>query len=1032
MMTLKRTASGPGFEVGVWPALLLLIVALAEFGCARSLAQVASEASKGVLPVKPLARKTTVDFEREILPLLKANCLACHNKTTTKADLILETPATILKGGESGPAVVPGKSAESLLFKLATHEAKPRMPPKENKVSAVDFTPEQLGLIQLWIDQGAKGEVRGEIVLTWQPLPSSLKGIYAVAVSPDATFAACARGNRISVYDLGRQALGAKLSGEKAMALPEVPPKHPALVRERAVLVSTTQGTGRSRLPPQNLRGSERDLEQTLAANPHRDWVNALCFSPDGERLASAGYREVRIWSRLRPTLVREMKKVGEDAAMATVSAKGRFAAVCGAKGSVQVFDLASGKSIWRKGAHKGRVAALNFATGEDRLLTVGDDGLACLWETSSGRLISVVKLSGKVSSGALFGESAGAVFGFGSGAVQVWSLAKIPAGNPDVDFVAHTNSVTVVEVSADGSRLLTGGADGSVGLWELANGKLVQRFQHGTPLSAAVFGPDAKRVASAAEDGSLKVWELGKKEPVFEGRGYRELLIAQWTAERTARLATNTVAYSKGVVQSSTNELNGQLERHKKAVEAVAAAEKSDQEKRVALDKANGAKATAAAALEAFEKQSKSVAESLETVQKLVAAAVDGAKLAAEYKAYADKAQALVAEKRKPVTERSTEATKAADAAAAEQKKTGMASANAENERALAVTSVEKSRLALAVAEEVLRGSETGVTEATEAIAKAETAMKRAAKPVRSVAFAGDGKSLTTVDDAGTVQVWAMGAPRPIEAHQSSPGGARGAAVLEGGVKWVVVGADRSIRVWHRGLGWHLERVIAGTSTNGVFADRITALGFSPDGKFLATGGGQPSRGGEVKIWDVVRGTLHKDLTNVHSDVVFGLDFSPDGKLLATCSADRFAKVTDLSDGKILKTFEGHTDYVLSVRWRADGRGLATGGADGIVKVWDVATGDRKRNVDGATKEVTAVRFVGLADHTLSASGDAQLRVNNEKGEKLRSFDVGGDYLQSAEITTDGDRVVTGGGQGVLRVFDGSGKSMATFGPDQ
>ena len=57
---------------------------------------------------------------------------------------------------------------------------------------------------------------------------------------------------------------------------------------------------------------------------------------------------------------------------------------------------------------------------------------------------------------------------------------------------------------------------------------------------------------------------------------------------------------------------------------------------------------------------------------------------------------------------------------------------------------------------------------------------------------------------------------------------------------------------------------------------------------------------------------------------------------------------------------------------------------------------------------------------------------MNNEKGEKLRSFDVGGDYLQSAEITTDGDRVVTGGGQGVLRVFDGSGKSMATFGPDQ
>src|SRR6478672_7308604 len=96
------------------------------------------------LPVATSNRKTPVDFESEILPFLKQSCLACHNQTKAKADLVLETPQTILKGGESGPAVVPGKPEESLLLNAATHRQKPFMPPADNKVNAPDLSPKQL------------------------------------------------------------------------------------------------------------------------------------------------------------------------------------------------------------------------------------------------------------------------------------------------------------------------------------------------------------------------------------------------------------------------------------------------------------------------------------------------------------------------------------------------------------------------------------------------------------------------------------------------------------------------------------------------------------------------------------------------------------------------------------------------------------------------------------------------------------------------------------------------------------------------
>src|SRR6266496_6683745 len=171
-----------------------------------------AEVQRKPIPIAKINRKTPVDFEKEILPILKNNCLACHNKTTTKADLILETPQDILKGAESGKVVVPKRSADSLLLKIASHQVKPTMPPKNNKVEASDLTPEELGLIKLWIDQGAKGEVHGTGPIVWQPLPEGLNPIYAVALSSDGQFAACARANQIFIYQLQCKQLVTRLT----------------------------------------------------------------------------------------------------------------------------------------------------------------------------------------------------------------------------------------------------------------------------------------------------------------------------------------------------------------------------------------------------------------------------------------------------------------------------------------------------------------------------------------------------------------------------------------------------------------------------------------------------------------------------------------------------------------------------------------------------------------------------------------------------------------------------------------------------
>ncbi|MFN5053769.1 MAG: PSD1 and planctomycete cytochrome C domain-containing protein [Planctomyces sp.] len=97
-----------------------------------------------VLPLPP-------SFEKDVLPLLAAKCHDCHSGDVQEAQLDLRTLSEILRGGENGPAVVPGEPHGSLLLDLV---ASGQMPPAENdRLSA-----EEVALLRRWIKAGTPAE----------------------------------------------------------------------------------------------------------------------------------------------------------------------------------------------------------------------------------------------------------------------------------------------------------------------------------------------------------------------------------------------------------------------------------------------------------------------------------------------------------------------------------------------------------------------------------------------------------------------------------------------------------------------------------------------------------------------------------------------------------------------------------------------------------------------------------------------------------------------------------------------------------
>ena len=117
----------------------------------------ASSAAVDVSKLPPPASRP-VDFGKDVQPILSKNCYSCHGPEKQKASLRWDDKDAAFKGGENGPVIVSGKSAESRVIHLvAGLDPDSIMPPKGEPL-----TTEEIGLLRAWIDQGANWPETGE------------------------------------------------------------------------------------------------------------------------------------------------------------------------------------------------------------------------------------------------------------------------------------------------------------------------------------------------------------------------------------------------------------------------------------------------------------------------------------------------------------------------------------------------------------------------------------------------------------------------------------------------------------------------------------------------------------------------------------------------------------------------------------------------------------------------------------------------------------------------------------------------------
>lgn len=314
-----------------------------------------------------------VDYVEDVLPILETYCIGCHTQDDAQGGLMMQSHKALMTGGDSGLAITPGVASSSRLFMMAAGKLEPVMPPDDMEGP----TPEELEVLAAWIDDGAQGpdgDMPLKRTLRTPDIPTSPDvslPITAIAIAPDGKRFAKAQFGMIEISDdAGKPISRIQTDAGKVNSL-----SFDATGQRILAATGLTGGYGQAVL----YDAVSGQLIRELVG--HRDVLYAAEFSPDGTKIATAGYdQKIVIWNADSGDPITTLK--GHNGAIfdLSFSPDGRHLISACADETAKVWDTETGKRMDTLSQPEGEVYAVRFTPDGKFLLAGSADNRLRVW----------------------------------------------------------------------------------------------------------------------------------------------------------------------------------------------------------------------------------------------------------------------------------------------------------------------------------------------------------------------------------------------------------------------------------------------------------------------------------------------------------------------------------------------------------------------------------------------------------------------------------------------------------------------------
>jgi WD40 repeat protein/serine/threonine protein kinase len=673
----------------------------------------------------------------------------------------------------------------------------------------------------------------------------------------------------------------------------------------------------------------------------------------------------------------------------------------------------------WRRAAgtlQAGPVTAL-AAGPAGRLLVAADDGGAAtlvLWDLAARRpLLPLTGHAGPVLAAAISPDGTRALTGGADGTARVWDLAD-GAGLRVLE--GHAGPVLAVALDPGGRLAVTAGADRTVRLWDARSGTVLRVLEgHADAVHGAALSPDARRVVTAGADRTVRVWDVaaGACLRVLEGH-------TDW-ATSVGLTFNGAHALSAGAdrVLRLWDLADGSLLRvfggHTDAVKAVAVAPGG----RFAVS--GGADGTTRV-WDLATRQCQRTFEGHTGAVKAAAVTPDGryavtggadgtARLWDLGEGLPLAASAfMVCRVGTPVLAQVTGRRFRKSLAASQASLTAgdCRAAYAHLTMARLVKGYERDPEALALnARLSTHLPRTGLRASwfSRTLAGHEDG-------VNAVVVLPDGLTAVTGSFDDTLRVWEIPAGRLIRTIEGGGWVLALAAVPPDGRR-LVSRSETRLHVWDLESGTCVRSHIVGEQSG-------KGLAVTPDGRFLLSWGEARTGRRALGRWDLATGKAFRSSDPAACGAVEALAVTPDGRLGIAGGSTRLVQVWDLAASRCLREMKGHRKEVTSAAAVPDGRLAVTGGADRALRLWDLATGRCLRVCEGHEGPVTSVVVTPDGNFALSGSADRTIRIwDLATGACLKTFEGHAEEVNAVAVTPDGRFALSASDDRTLRLWE-------------